>query len=268
MNWPATIANLLWVGSSLPAWRAFKRALTHPAEIQQHLLQALVSHNSASAYGRQHCFSEIKTYAEFARNVPLVDPDNLAPWIERIRGGEPQVLTSGIVTHLIPTSGSTGARKLIPFTAGLQKQFNHAIAPWIVDLARQCPGILSGPSYWSITPTTAVPQPETSAVPIGFADDASYLGGVKGRLVRAAMIAPDVSNCAANLDEFRNRTLLSLVRAGDLRLISVWHPSFLILLLDALPALWNRLLIQIERECIRRHRELEHADPNHPETIW
>jgi len=268
MNWPATIANSLWIGSSFPAWRKFQRALHQPAEGQQGLLRRMLAVNEDCAYGRAHGFGEIKSYEDFARLVPLVDYEDLKPWIDRIRRGESRVLTTEAVTHLIPTSGSTGARKLIPFTAGLQQQFDMAISPWMVGLARQQPSILFGPAYWSITPPNLPQEKETSAVPIGFTSDASYLGGVKARLVRAAMITPGDFNAATSLDEFRFRTLLCLLRQRDLRLISVWHPSFLTLLLDALPDHWSEIVKQISLENTVRARELEHADPRQPETLW
>lgn len=268
MNWPATIANSLWTGSSFPAWRKFQRALHDPAEVQEGLLRRMLAVNADCAYGRTHGFGEIKSYEDFARRVPLVDYEDLEPWIDRIRRGESRVLTTEAVTHLIPTSGSTGARKLIPFTAGLQKQFDMAISPWMVGLARQEPSILLGPAYWSITPSNQPLEKEKSVVPVGFADDASYLGGVKARLVRAAMISPGDFNAATSLDEFRFRTLLCLLRQRDLRLISIWHSSFLTLLLDALPNHWNEIVKQISRENSSRARELERADPHQPESLW
>lgn len=268
MNWPATIANPLWIGSGLPTWCKFQRALNRPAETQQELLRRQLAANADCAYGRAHGFSEVKSYEDFTRRVPLADYEDLEPWIDRIRGGESRVLTNEAVTHLIPTSGSTGARKLIPFTAGLQQQFDQAISPWMVNLARQHPKILCGPAYWSVTPAQQSTEAEPSAVPIGFADDASYLGGVKSRLVRAAMISPGDFNAATNLDEFRFRTLLCLLRQRDLRIISVWHPSFLTLLLDALPNHWNEIIKKIRLEDARRARELEHADFHKPESLW
>jgi hypothetical protein len=105
-------------------------------------------------------------------------------------------------------------------------------------------------------------------VPIGFAGDASYLGGVKARMVRAAMISPGDFNAATGLDEFRFRTLLCLLRQRDLRLISVWHPSFLTLLLDALPNHWKEIVKQISLENANRARELERADPHQPVSLW
>lgn len=268
MNWPATIANSLWVGSCLPAWRKFQRALHQPAEVQQGLLRRMLAVNADCAYGRAHGFGEIKSYEDFARRVPLVDCEDLEPWIDRIRRGESRVLTTEAVTHLIPTSGSTGARKLIPFTAGLQQQFDMAISPWMVGLARQQPSILFGPAYWSISPTHQPMEAESSVVPVGFADDANYLGGLKSYLVRAAMVTPGDFIAKTSLDEFQFRTLLCLLRQRDLRIISVWHPSFLILLLDALPNHWNEIIKQISLENTNRARELEHADLHKPESLW
>jgi GH3 auxin-responsive promoter len=268
MNWPATIANSLWFGSSLPAWVNFRRALNQPAEVQRNLLRHLLACNSECAYGRAHGFGEIKSYEDFTRRVPIVNYENVAPWVDRIRGGELRVLTNERVTHLIPTSGSTGARKLIPFTAGLQHEFNRAISPWIADLARQHSKILFGPAYWSITPAQRSAGVEPSAVPIGFADDASYLGGAKGWLVRAAMAVPNEISSTVDIEDFRFRTLLCLLRKRDLRLISVWHPSFLTLLMDALPNYWDKILAELSRENSHHARELEHADPHQPASLW
>src|SRR4051812_40835567 len=108
MNWPASLANSLWVGSSLPAWMNFRRALDRPAEAQWNVLRELLARNATCAYGRAYGFGEIKSYGEFARRVPLLAYEDMAPWVDRIRAGEPQVLTNERVTHLIPTSGSTG----------------------------------------------------------------------------------------------------------------------------------------------------------------
>jgi hypothetical protein len=232
------------------------------------LLREQISKNANSAYGKALGFGKIKNYQDFVRRVPMVNYDDLVPWIQRIRKGETRVLTSEPVTHLIPTGGSSGARKLIPFTAGLQREFDRAISPWIVDLVRQHPGILLGPAYWSITPPQQTVPESDSAVPIGFADDASYLGGVKRRLIRASMVVPATLDFGMNLDAFRFETLFSLLRERDLRLISVWHPSFLTLLLDALPSCWNKLLARISATDGCRARELKNCDSTIPESLW
>ena len=258
MNLFAVIANSLWVTSSLPAEIRFRHALNRPAETQQRLLRHYLSHNANSAFGRDHGFAEIQSYEQFARRVPLTDYETLTPWIDRIRRGEPRVLTHEPVSHLVPTSGSSGARKLIPFTAGLQREFNRAIGAWIADLYRAHPSLVLGTAYWSITP--AIPQDrESSAVPIGFDDDAAYLGGMKKRFVDAILAAPSELRHVSDMGAFRYLTLLSLVRQSDLRLISVWHPSFLALLLDALPVCWNNLLDDLREGTCRYSARLPSA---------
>jgi hypothetical protein len=288
MNFKATIANSLWLGSNLPAWMRFQSALNHPAETQKQLLGDYLLKNTGSAYGKAHVFAEIKNYEEFVQRVPLNDYNDLKPWIERIIGGEKQVLTGEAVTHLIPTSGSSGARKLIPFTASLQREFNAAVGPWLIDLLRQFPGIAGGPAYWSVTPITSDAETEDSAVPIGFDADTAYLGGTRQRLASVVMAVPDELRFVKDMDVFRYVTLLCLLRQRELRLVSVWHPSFLSLLLDALPANWQDLLTDIRsgqcqyaeilppvvrtalklRPLPERANELSSADPRKPETLW
>ena len=263
MKLSATIANSLWVASSLPAWRRFCVALKHPAEAQHHWLREHLARNADCEFARVHGLESVRSYEDFARRVPLADYEQHEPWVARIRQGESRLLTSEPVTHLIPTGGSTGARKLIPFTAGLQRDFNRAIGPWICDLAFQHPGLLGGPAYWSVTPAVAEAEAEISAVPVGFDDDASYLGGAQKWLVQAALVAPPELRLISDLMRFHYETLRCLVRHPDLRLISVWHPSFLSLLLDALPACWKKLIVDL-----RGNRELLRADPRKPETIW
>jgi hypothetical protein len=134
MNITTAIANSLWLASSLPASARFRLALHRPAETQTQLLRDYLIRNSDTAFGRAYGFAEIKSYEEYARRVPLNGYDDFKPWIEQIRRGENRVLTAEPITHLVPTSGSSGARKLIPFTAGLQREFNRAIGAWIADL--------------------------------------------------------------------------------------------------------------------------------------
>lgn len=263
MKLSATIASSLWVASSLPAWKRFHRALNNPAHAQQIWLREHLRRNATCGFAKKHQLASMRSYEEFARCVPLMDYKSLEPWIERIRRGEKHVLVCEPVTHLLPTSGSTGARKLIPFTAGLQHDFNRAIGPWICDLARTHPSILGGPAYWSISPAMQPVETGTSQVPVGFADDASYLGGVKGWLVRAALIAPADFALDSDIEPFRFETLRCLLRERELRLISIWHPSFLTLLLDVLPDYWERLLAELPNA-----RQLRHADPRQPETLW
>jgi hypothetical protein len=288
VNLKAAIANSLWSATNLPSYLQFRRALQQPEIAQHKLLQTYLEQNPQTAFGQIHGFNSIRSYEDFKKRVPLMDYEGLEPWIERIRRGEANVLTCEPVTRLVPTSGSMGARKLIPFTAVLQREFNAAIGPWLIDLLRQSPGIVVGPAYWSVTPIMVNSEPEDSAVPIGFDADTAYLGGTRQHLARTVMAVPDELRLVKDMEVFRYVTLLCLLRQRELRLISVWHPSFLTLLLDALSPNWQELLADIRSgQCKHTDRlppavitalklhplphradELRCADPQKPEKLW
>jgi hypothetical protein len=256
----ATVANWAWLAASAPAHARFVRALRDPAGAQRIWLRAHLCKHASSAYGRSLGLGEIRDYEDFARRVPVVDYDDLAPWIARIRRGETDVLTREPVTRLLPTSGTSGARKLIPFTASLQHEFNAAIGPWFVDLWRQQPSIALGPAYWSLTPALAARDDEPSAVPIGFDTDSRHLGGARARLVAVAMAVPSAVAALQYLAEFRRAVLRHLLACADLRFISVWHPSFLSLLLDTLEREWPVLSATLPSS--RRHPDPTRLWPN------
>ena len=168
MRLTTLLANGLWTASNLPAYRRFVRALPEPQFTQRRLLRDLLRQNVHTLFGKAHGFERISSYEEFTRRVPLSDYTAFEPWIARIRQGEQNVLTWEPVTHLVPTSGSTSGRKLVPFTPGLQRQFNSGLAAWLNDLTRQSPGLLGGRAYWSISPALQGEFSEESVVPIGF----------------------------------------------------------------------------------------------------
>ena len=283
----AALANAAWLATSIPEWQRFRRALRHPAEAQADILRRLLASNADSAYGRAHSCEKIRSYEQFRERVPIVDYDDLAPWIARIVRGEKSVLTCEPVRHLVPTSGSTGGRKLIPYTASFQRELNRAIGPWMVDLCRQHPSVPLGPAYWSISPALPASD-EPSAVPIGFDDDSAYLGGIRQRLAESTFAVPSALRLVRDPDDFRYLTLLCLLRQPELRLVSVWHPSFFTLLLEALPTRWEEWVGDVTdggcrraaqlapgiREAVeappqpRRGAELQRVGPRDARAIW
>ncbi len=259
VNGLAASAQVLWALSDLGATRRFAAGLKYPKVTQWRWLEARLRRDRHRAFGREHDFARIENYTDFAQQVPIRDWAETAPWIDRIRQGEVDVLTTGTVTHLAPTSGSNGARKLIPFTADLQRGFTEGIGAWMTDLRRTRPGILAGPAYWAISPLSVGTEQEGSAVRIGFADDAEYLGKGQAWLVRRAMAVPAELRLEQDMGTFWQRTLGYLLRERDLRLISVWHPTFLELLLEAAEQNWTWLCAGIERA--DRRKELLRLGP-------
>lgn len=201
-------------------------------EEQETLLTDLLRRNADTEFGRLHKFSSLRSVADYQSAAPLSRYEDLEPWIARAANGESHVLTADCIRLFEPTSGSSGATKLIPTTPAGQREFQRGIRPWIADLFLTHPELMSGQAYWSVSPQLEARRYTPSGIPIGFDDDAAYVGGWQRRLVDAVRVRPRPSAPGIDLSEFQYQTLLALVRALNLRLISVWHPTFLATIVD------------------------------------
>ena len=280
MNAWATVSNVAWLAASLPEWYRFKAATQSVEATQLRRLREILSNYSDSALANAWKLDGVSGWEEFTRKVPVTSYDDYVPWIDRIRHGESDVLTQGVVQCLEPTSGSGGPKKLVPYNRALRSEFRRAVAAWIVPLFKDRPDLVNGRSYWSITPQFPDTQEAESSVPVGFAADTDYLGGVISLLAgRVMAVQPEVAEIK-DMPTFWHATLLSLLKCADLRLVSVWHPSFIPLLLANMHGHWGRLLRDLHDGCVigpdgiriqaatARARQLEALGPSRPDRIW
>lgn len=181
-------------------------------------------------YGFAFRFASIGSIREWQSRVPIVGYNDLDPWIRRAANGEQRVLTAEPILTFERTSGSAGANKLIPFTASLRDEFASATGPWMYDLYDSFPQLRGTTSYWSIS--AAVKQAEVTAggTRIGFDDDSEYFGRFERIALRFMLAVPPAVARSADIDTWTAATARHLVAASDLGLISVWHPSFFVLL--------------------------------------
>ena len=84
--------------------------------LQQKTFDYLVAKAKSTAFGKTHHFSEIKTYEDFKKHVPIYDYEDIRPYIDRIINGEPDVLWPGKPAYLAKTSGTTSGVKYIPIS--------------------------------------------------------------------------------------------------------------------------------------------------------
>src|SRR5688572_9028586 len=147
-----TLANLAWWVSNVGHYSRFMAALNDPRAAQERILFRYLLDNADTAFGRRHGFTLIRSVADYQARVPLSTYDDFAPYVDRIRAGEAGVLTREPVRRLVPSSGSTRAEKLIPYTDTLAREFRRGIGPWVFDLYRRDPKLLGGRAYWSVSP--------------------------------------------------------------------------------------------------------------------
>ncbi len=252
------LANGLWALLNVPDALAFECATRRVEATQRGLLMQLLRRNAGTDFGQRHRFAELLAASDPARayqaSVPRSTYTDYSKAIEQIGQGAANVLTRDAVRLLEPTSGSSAATKLIPYTASLQQEFQRAIAPWIVRTFLRHPRVLGGAAYWSVSPATRHPGwPDgrtAGGLPVGFDDDSAYLGGAAAWLVNRVLAVPTAVKAISDIATFRYVTLLFLLHRRDLALVSVWNPTFWTLLVEPLAEWWPALVDDLARGTI------------------
>ena len=89
--------------------------MKYPHEVQEELLRKLLTNAQSTEYGLKYHFSEIKTYELYKERVPVVNYENLFPYIDRLMKGEQNLLWPSKISWFAKSSGTTNARsKFIP----------------------------------------------------------------------------------------------------------------------------------------------------------
>ncbi len=190
-------------------------------------LVRIMADNRHTAYGARYGFGDVKDVADYQKKVPITTYEDYVPYIERIQAGEQGVLTAEPVLLLEPSSGSTSAKKLIPYTKGLKREFSSAITQWLWDLNKHFPRLKYGQLYFSITP-----QVRAKDGMEGFQSDDEYIGGWLGRRVAGKFCVPNHVKDIEDMDEFWAATVDYVRNAKNLRFLSVWNPTFLLIMLE------------------------------------
>ncbi len=201
-------------------------------KVQTEYLFRLLKQNSETLYGRKYEFANIQSYEDFKEKVPLSVYEDYEPYINDMANGEIKVLTQEKITLFELTSGSSGSKKMIPYTKTLKREFQRGIKPWLYDIYTNVTGVDQGKSYWSITPVTAGKSYTPSGIPVGFEEDAEYFGFVTQGIMRRLFAVDGGVKFAEDMQDFYRKTALHLLGCGELTLISVWNPTFLTLLCD------------------------------------
>jgi hypothetical protein len=87
-----------------------------PLECQEKVFRMLLDGGRRCIYGKAHGLREVETYDDFRKHVPVIGYEDIRPLIERISGGEENILWPGLPIYFAKTSGTTSGMKYIPIT--------------------------------------------------------------------------------------------------------------------------------------------------------
>jgi len=256
-NFGVTVSNLAWMASCFPAYRSFHQALRDPQASQANVLKSILARNATSKFGCAHGFSAIRNVREYQTRVSINNYDGLSPFINRISMGETNVLTTEPVQLFERSSGSSAAAKYLPYTDSLCREFQQAVRAWIFDLYRHDFGLLRGRSYWLITPLSREKEITPGGIPVGFDNDAEYLGALERKIAETLFAVPGELAQVSDLEASLYLTLRFLLQADDLTLISVWNPSYLGILMNRLNEWGERLLEDLRQGTVTLPRRIK-----------
>ncbi len=230
----------------------FYSELYNAKEKQLNVLFDILKNNSGTDYGKKYRFAEIKTLKDFRRLVPITSYEDYKTDIDRIANGELNVLTAQKVLMFELTGGSGGATKLIPYTKGLKQEFLRGTKPWIYSLYKKYPEIKFGKSYWSITPPAHQKQYTAGGLPIGFEEDSAYFGRIEQFLMGLILVKV---KSTSDMTDFYFKTALALLKERSLSLISVWNPSYLLLIIRFIEENSEKLLSNLPQQLRKPYGE-------------
>ncbi len=88
----------------------------NPIAVQKSVFTELIKEARNTKFGIDHNFEQIKTFEDFAKNIPIRDYEGLKPYIDQVVQGQENILWKGKPLYFAKTSGTTSGAKYIPLT--------------------------------------------------------------------------------------------------------------------------------------------------------
>jgi hypothetical protein len=131
-----------WIKGGL-IQRSFDRATMDPETTQAALLTAILKENQETLYGQENGFSQITTPDAFAKRVPINTFSDLSPYVERVKRGEKNILTSDLPVLFNLTSGTTTKPKYVPITKSGMTLTAERSHQWLFRALQDHPSFLN-----------------------------------------------------------------------------------------------------------------------------
>ena len=169
---------------------------------------------------------------KFQNKIPIVNYEDIKEFVEKEKRGENNVLLNDKIKLFELTSGSTSDVKYIPYTEKFLKSYMNGVFAWIYNLYQNNKRLFWGSSYWSVSPILKREAVTSGGIRVGIEDDTSYFDKVSAFFLNKLFTVPKEIKNIQNMEDFLLITAVFLLLSENLAMISVWSPSFLMILLD------------------------------------
>lgn len=207
--------------------RAFVSAARRPSQAQKEFLLRLIKKNKNTLYGEKHAFSSITSEKDFRNNLPVVEYSDIEPYIDQIKMGKRNILTSEPVFMFNMTSGTTARPKYIPLTRQGRKRAGRLMRQWFYQALCDHPSLLDR-GFLSIT-GAAVEGHCDSGIPCGSAS--GMINSTLPALLQSSFAVPSAVTEIKDYDT-RYYVLARLAYEKSVSLIATPNPLTLVKLAE------------------------------------
>ena len=243
--------------------KRFIQAFKDPEKVQSQTLLRILKKNQQSLYGMRHHFSTVNSVHKYQQQLPIIEYEDIIPYIEQIKQGEQGILTTAPVEYFASTSGTTSGVKLVPVTKERVQVLKTEFIIWMrLTLKGHLKDALGKILY------IAGPYHE------GYTEGGTPYGSISGYLLYKG---PDWAKKRLAVpievfNEFDYEKKLHLMAIHALQ-SNVTHLGFttsieVLLLFDYIREHWDQLVREIEAINPRRAKKLRSIDDPKPGVIW
>lgn len=124
--------------------KRFYAAIKDPQAYQTQKLMEIVRANERTKFGITHGFEKIHSYEDFRTHVPAAKYEDLEPYIDALRQGQKNQLTSQDPFMFACTSGTTANPKFVPITPRHLEDYTHAFQIHNYHIIKDIPAAAQG----------------------------------------------------------------------------------------------------------------------------
>jgi GH3 auxin-responsive promoter len=232
--------------------KAFELDAVDCGKAQSERLLQMLKMNAGTTFGKNHNFDSINNVSDFQKAIPIQTYDDLSSYINQVAAGATNVLTVETPFMFATTSGTTGARKLIPVTKSYIREFRRASTTSGFNLLRNFPGLAKGVALSIFSPAE---EGRTEAgIPFGAISGRLYLDEPK--LIRKYVSPIPYEVFLIKDYELRYYTLLRCALMLPVSLIYTLNPSTIMLLARRLQTHAEKLISDVAKGTLTLESEL------------
>ncbi len=226
---------------SAKAHNAFCRAMLNPFGAQHAVLEKISANLSNTEYGQYYHVAKNISYAEYANKIPIVNYEDIADWIDRAKTNI-KIISNDKIEFFEKTSGNAGPQKSIPYTKTLRTNFSNCFKIWGYDSLSKVLSLDTLKIFMSISPLQSKESESYHH------DDSDYLKGIIQILIKPFLVRQTNIYQLTDPNDFRFILALTLLAQENIEIMSIWSPSYLLVLLSIIEDRFDEMIFYLTQE--------------------